>query len=314
MTLPAVVSVPDRLAGLRRFAIAITVLNVLGHTVLGFEQSLLQVFVAVGTAYATELLLEWVDARLNARPPRFAGGWRALVNALLSAHITGLAVGMLLYANSRLVPFAFAASAAIASKTIFKAPSATGHTHFFNPSNFGIAATLLLFPWVGISPPYHFTENLPAAGRIGLPLLIIATGTLLNARFTHRVPVILSWLSVFVLQAIVRSVAHGTPITPALVPMTGAAFVLFTFYMVTDPATTPMERRAQLVFGAATAATYGALVWMHVVFGLFFSLALVCTARGAALYLLAVPERSVAEPRFARQRRAALVQRDGASS
>ena len=30
----------DRLGGLRRFAIAITVLNVLGHTWLGFEQSL----------------------------------------------------------------------------------------------------------------------------------------------------------------------------------------------------------------------------------------------------------------------------------
>ncbi|NEQ87997.1 MAG: enediyne biosynthesis protein UnbU, partial [Moorea sp. SIO2I5] len=29
----------NRLGGLRRFAIAITVLNLLGHTVLGFEQS-----------------------------------------------------------------------------------------------------------------------------------------------------------------------------------------------------------------------------------------------------------------------------------
>ncbi|MDB9427884.1 hypothetical protein PJW00_09835 [Microcystis aeruginosa LE3] len=30
---------PNRLAGLRRFAIAITFLNILGHTGLGFEQS-----------------------------------------------------------------------------------------------------------------------------------------------------------------------------------------------------------------------------------------------------------------------------------
>ena len=32
----------DRLGGLRRFAVAITVLNILGHAFFGFEQSLAQ--------------------------------------------------------------------------------------------------------------------------------------------------------------------------------------------------------------------------------------------------------------------------------
>ena len=31
--------------------------------------------------------------------------------------------------------------------------------HIYNPSNFAIVATLFLMPWVGIAPPYHFTEN-----------------------------------------------------------------------------------------------------------------------------------------------------------
>ena len=39
--------------------------------------------------------------------------------------------------------------------------------------------------------------------------------------------------------------------------MTGMAFLLFTFYMVTDPATTPRAPLPQFAFGVAVAA----VVW-----------------------------------------------------
>ena len=38
------------------------------------------------------------------------------------------------------------------------------------------------------------------------------------------------------------------------------AFLLFTFYMVTDPGTTPVEPRGQIAFGAVVAAAYGVLM------------------------------------------------------
>jgi hypothetical protein len=271
----------DRLGGLRRFAIAITVLNVLGHTVLGFEQSLLQPLVALAAAYLTEALLEAVDARALGRTPKWRGGPRTFVDFFLSAHITALAVAMLTYANSRLVVIAFAAAAAIASKALFKLPAMRGGRHIFNPSNLGITLTLLLFPWVGISPPYQFTEGLGRVGDWALPALIICTGTFLNARFTHRLPLIAAWLGGFVAQAGIRHFAFGAPLEAAWLPMTGVAFILFTFYMVTDPATTPSGTREQVMFGAGVAAAYGALMVAHVVFGLFFALTLVCAARGA---------------------------------
>src|SRR5689334_18475411 len=69
----------DRLAGLRRFAIAITVLNILGHTVFGFEQAWIQPFVGIGSAYACELVLELIDCYMQKRKPRFVGGWRKVV-------------------------------------------------------------------------------------------------------------------------------------------------------------------------------------------------------------------------------------------
>jgi hypothetical protein len=277
-----------RLGGLRRFAVAITLLNLLGHTVLGFEQSWAQPLVALATAYSMELLLELLDAWGQQRPLRFAGGIHSLVDFLLSAHITGLAVAMLLYANARLWPIAFAAAVAIGSKILIRAPVGNSTRHVFNPSNFGITITLLVFPWVGIAPPYHFTENLYGSADWILPGLIIVSGTFVNARFTKRLPLIAAWLSGFVVQAFFRSVVFGTTLVVALVPMTGVAFILYTFYMVTDPATTPSAPRAQIVFGAAVAAAYGLLLVLHAVFGLFFALTIICAARGLGLYAYAL--------------------------
>jgi Na+-translocating ferredoxin:NAD+ oxidoreductase RnfD subunit len=94
---------------------------------------------------------------------------------------------------------------------------------------------------------------------------------------------ILSWLGAFVLQAAVRHFVFGNYFVPSLNPMTGVAFLLFTFYMVTDPATTPATARGQIAFGASIAAVYGTLMALHLVFGLFFALSLVCAARGVLL-------------------------------
>src|SRR4051794_3775802 len=149
-----------RLAALRRFAAGITLLNVLGHTVLGFEQSLAQPVLSLLTAYSVELLLEWLESRRLGRRPRFLGPGTTFFDFLLPAHITGLAVAMLLYANDRLLPIAFGTTVAIASKHLFRVTTNGGRRHFFNPSNLGITATLLAFPWVGIGQPYMFTENL----------------------------------------------------------------------------------------------------------------------------------------------------------
>ena len=276
-----------RIAGLRRFAVGITLLNILGHTYFGFEQSPAQPFIALAAAYCMALIIELSDAWAKKRRPLFIGGVRNTIDFFLSAHISGLVVAMLLYANDRLWVVAFAAATAIGSKALFRVRIGEGTRHFLNPSSFGMAITLLVFPWVGIAPPYHFTENLGAIGDWVFPAIIILSGSLVNARFTRRVPLILSWIFCFGLQAFTRSAINGTPVVAALVPMTGVAFVLFTFYMVTDPATTPSTLKGQVMFGAAMGAAYSLLVSLHVVFGLFFGLTIVCLLRGVVLYAYA---------------------------
>src|SRR5262249_44120040 len=149
---------------LRRFAVGITVITILGHAYFGFEQSYAQPLVALATAYSMQLLLEGVDAWCGGRRPRFAGGLLKLVDFLLAPHITGLATAMLLYSNDRLWVVAFATAVGIGSKTIFRVPFGAGSRHFFNPSNFGISVALLVFPWVGLFLPWQFTAALGSVG------------------------------------------------------------------------------------------------------------------------------------------------------
>jgi Na+-translocating ferredoxin:NAD+ oxidoreductase RnfD subunit len=279
-------SAPDlRLAALRRFSVAITVLNVCGRLWLGFENSWAQMFVALGTAYLAEFVLEVADARAHRRPYKFAGGRMRAVDFLLPAHISGMAVSMLLYAGGLLLPFAFASAVGIASKALLTAPVNNSRRHFLNPSNTGIAVTFLLFPAIAPAVPYQFTEYLTGGVSRALPVLVICVGTFMNWRYTQRMPLVLSWVAAFALQEVARCLLHGLPLSVGLAPMTGVSFVLFTFYMITDPGATPSRRQGQVVFGAATAFVYAALMLAHAGFALFYALLVVSAARGLLLHL-----------------------------
>ena len=274
-----------RLAALRRFAITISVLNLLGHTVLGFENSWAQMFVALLTAYFTEIFLEIVDAWASKRTPKFAGGGTNFIDFLLPAHISGLAVSMLLYTGGLLLPFAFASAVAIASKALFTARVNNVDRHFLNPSNTGIAVTVFLFPALAPIMPWQFTEQLSSNLSSAFPVVIICLGTFMNVRYAKRMPLVLGWVCAFALQGIVRCLVNDLPLVVGLVPMTGVSFVLFTFYMITDPGATPSDLRGQIMFGAATAFVYCMLVVNHIGFAFFYALLIVSFARGVILHI-----------------------------
>jgi Na+-translocating ferredoxin:NAD+ oxidoreductase RnfD subunit len=239
--------------------------------------------VAVLTAYTVSLLLETVDARARGSRPRYRGSLTSLVNFLLPAHIAGLACAMLLYGNESLLPTMFAVAVAVSGKYLLRVRVDGALRHVFNPSNLGITVTLLTFTWVSIAPPYHFTENVGSLLDWLIPAAILLSGTMLNAKLTRRLPLIMSWLGGFVLQAVLRAIFFHDSLASALLTMVGVAFVLFTNYMITDPGTTPSAPRDQMLFGLVTALVYGTLVVVHVTFGLFFALTVVCAGRFALM-------------------------------
>lgn len=285
---------PKVIIALRRFAISITVFNIVGYLFLGFEQPWIWPFVALLTAYTTELALEWVGARVEGRAPRYAGNrFRGLMEFLFPAHITGLALNMLIYVNDRIWVMMFGVFIAVSAKWVLRAPVKGKLRHYMNPSNFGIAMILVLFPaWASIAPPYHFTEHVDHWVGWLIVAVIIVSGTILNAKLTNRMWLIFGWVSFFVLQAVVRGLLFGTSIPGALAMGTGVAFILYTNYMVTDPGTTPSKPAAQFVFGAGIAVMYGFFMVAHIAYGLFFATAAVCLIRGLFLWSLHFVEKA----------------------
>jgi hypothetical protein len=278
---------PKVITALRRFAISITVFNIFGYTLLGFEQPWLWPLIALATGYTVEIGLEIIGARVEARAARFRGnGFRGVVEFLLPAHITSLAVNMLLYVNDQILTMMLGITVAVGAKWVLRAPVRGRLRHFMNPSNLGIAAILLVFPWASIAPPYHFTEYVNGFWDWFIPVIIIVSGTVLNAMLTGRIWLILGWLSVFALQAVVRGWVLDTAILGGLSTMTGVAFLLFTNYMITDPGTSPSKPWSQFAFGGGVAAVYGLLTGASIAYGLFFATASVCLIRGAFLWAL----------------------------
>ena len=172
-----------------------------------------------------------------------------------------------------------------------------------------LAATLIAYLGLLVALPSRPSPWLVVAA--GLPVLAATAWWIARRRGTEPVALLRAYpdvaaLALVVLHALgvqladthgittdgvtyftqLRSLVFDGPLVPKLLPMTGVAFVLFTFYMVTDPATTPVRPRNQVLFGAAVAVAYGALVTAHVVFGLFFALSIVCAGRGVGLLLL----------------------------
>lgn len=294
-------TVDNRVRALRRFAVSITVFTIAGHLILGFEQSPITPVAALLTSYASALLLERLDSWALRRPAEYAGGPGALAVFLLPPHITALACAMLLYGNTSLWPYLFAVVVANSTKYVVRVRVRGRLRHVLNPSNAGIVATLLIFPWVGIAPPYHFTNFFNGTVDWLVPLAILALGTMLNAKLTGKMPLILGWVGGFAAQALLRWLLFDHALISALLPMTGVAFILYTNYMITDPGTTPVKPRNQVVFGVTTAFVYGLLVVSEVVFGLFFALVITCVLRGVVLVvaprLTAI--RSVARARIA---------------
>jgi hypothetical protein len=287
---------------LRNFAMSISVFNIFGYTLLGFEQAWIFPISAVLIAYTTELTLATIQGWAQRRTPRYRGrGMRGVYEFLLPAHITALAVNMLIYTNDNIGPVVFGVMVGVSGKYILQAPIAGRMRHYMNPSNFGIAVTLLVFSrWVAVAQPYEFTENANTYFRVMIALIIATAGTVLNTALTKRTLLIVGWLGGFAIQAFLRHWLWDVSLFSALGVMTGVPFVLFSNYMISDPGTTPSKGRAQFMFGGSVAMVYGLLMVMNIVYTLFFATAIVCAARGLgwwAVHLYQKRQQEAAETR-----------------
>ena len=186
------------------------------------------------------------------------GRWEFPDGAILSA----LFVAMVLSSQQPWRYAAITAVVAILSKYLFRSRAA----NVFNPAAFALVATFYVFDtgqnWWGALP----------APPVALSLVIvIATGVFIADR-VNRMPVVLAFLGAY--YALFTATAFlSSPAAVAEIFRTpdAQAAIFFAVFILTDPPTSPVKYRDQLVFGLIVAlVSYIVFEWI-----------------GAAYYLLA---------------------------
>jgi len=196
------------------------------------------VYALVATSFS-RTVPQYVAAFASCMLLDFALSWT--VKGVRMFPLSGLitSMGTILILDSPLVwPYAFVGVVAMLSKHFLRVRG----RHIFNPNNAGLVLAVLYFPGVATASGGGWGGYAPLAA------LMFALGASVAYR-AGRLPLALAYWLTFAAGVLVRSAVLGQP--PMMVggPMTGPAFQLFLFYMLTDPMTTPQDLRGQIVFG-----------------------------------------------------------------
>lgn len=204
---------------------ALTVLLLYGIFALNFDVTLFRAVLLVGTAIGTQAVCSRI--RNVAFDPR-------------SAAISGLSLSLLLRSESIALLVA-AAVIAVGSKFVIR----INGKHVFNPTNGAIVAMMLISNRVWVSPGQW--GNVAFFG-----FLITCIGGLVVNR-AARSDVTYGFIVFWSALVIGRSLWVGEPLTIPFHRLESGALLLFTFFMISDPKTTPDSRAGRILFAALVA-------------------------------------------------------------
>lgn len=235
-------------------AATIVTVQVLGQVVLGFDVSIAQILIAIGTAAVLELAIVARTARVIAWPA--------------SALLTGNGVALILrvpgtehgdWWSTRGWPIFVAASGiSVLSKYAIR----VGGRHLFNPSNFGLVVVFLTFGAAHADPQDLWWG--PWRPGLVATIVVIAVGGLSLSWRLRLFPVALTFWGTFAVGIGILA-AGGHAITARwhvgplvgwdywLVYVTSPEIVIFVFFMITDPKTAPLGRAPRAVYAFAVA-------------------------------------------------------------
>jgi Na+-transporting NADH:ubiquinone oxidoreductase subunit NqrB len=159
---------------------------------------------------------------------------------LRSPLITGLSLSLLLRANEPWLP-AIAGVIAITSKFALRIDG----RHIFNPAGFAIVVLLLVSSGVWISPGQWGTSLWLATLLVFFAILVLQAA--------QRSDIALFFLGSHATLLFARAYWLGDPLAIPLHQLQSGSLLIFTFFMISDPRTTPDSRAARFFFAFAVA-------------------------------------------------------------
>ncbi|MCB1214867.1 MAG: RnfABCDGE type electron transport complex subunit D [Deltaproteobacteria bacterium] len=190
----------------------LSTLLIIGFFFYDFPLQIQGALVLIGTALLTEVVL----AKLTKKKSM----------SLQSALISSLSL-ILLLRSSHLAILSLAAFLSIASKFFLRIDG----QHFFNPTNLGIVLTTWLFDSAWISPGQW-------GSLFWMALFLTASGLWVSGK-AARWDVALMFLIGYSILSFGRAFYLGDPWTIPWHNLQNGALLIFSFFMITDPRTTP---------------------------------------------------------------------------
>lgn len=198
----------------------------------------------------------------------FCLAFKIPVNALKSAMITVLGISIVLQSNYLFI-YGMAGFFAVASKYIFR----FNNKHFFNPANFGVVF-IILFTGVAWISPAKWGQSANLIFIVGSMALLILT----NLR---KIDLAISFIVFFFGFDFLWNIAYkGWDFDFFLHNISSGSMVLFTFFMITDPSSTPNSRIARII-------------WVFMISCIAFYLQSFMYVKGAPLYALFIMSMTV---------------------
>ncbi len=162
-------------------------------------------------------------------------------DALKSAAISSLGLSILLKTQYWHVAV-LAAFIAIASKYIIR----INGKHVFNPANIGLVLTIYITKLAWVSP-----------GQWGSNLIVLyfifAAGSILLLKVGRMDTGLVFFFSYAFLQFCYSSVYLGWPIDYTVHKLSNGALLLYSFFMITDPSTTPNDKKVRVFWSICIA-------------------------------------------------------------
>jgi len=158
-----------------------------------------------------------------------------------SALISGLSLCLLLRTNDPGLALA-GAVIAVGSKFVLR----VGGKHVFNPTNVALVALMLATGGIWVSPGQW--------GNTAVFAFLLASAGMLVVNRASRADVTLTFLAAHVAFIVGRSLWLGDPLAVPLHRLESGALVLFAFFMISDPRTTPDSRAGRMLFAVLVAA------------------------------------------------------------
>ena len=266
-------------------ASVVITIHILGQVVLGFHVSIPQILAAILTCAVIEISLTFRQTRSFVWP---ASAMLTGSGVALILRVVGTPAGEPWYTSGWYI-FAGVAGLSLMTKYWIKYHG----THVFNPSNIGLVVAFIVLGNAIIEPLDFWWA--PLGGPMLAAYAVIVTGGLLITRRLRLLGLAAAfWVTLAIGVGILAASGHSMTTNWAFAPVSGFDFwrvivtspevLIFLFFMITDPKTTPGGQVGRVTFGVMVAIASTLLMAPQTnefgtKVGLLAGLVVVCAAR-----------------------------------